>query len=88
MKGFEFVEASQARLLMNNIKEGDFARELPTILELTDFYRTNHLPPLTDFPDMPDYCRDAFMILNIARTQPMVFAKTYLEKFKHRYTST
>ena len=88
MKGADFVDGNSARQLMNQVKEGDFARELPTMLELTHFYLSNKLPPLTDFPDMPDYCRDAFMILNIARTQPMLFAKSYLEKFKHRYTSS
>jgi len=34
---------------------------------------------------MPQQYIDAFMIINLARTLPKLFAKTYLDKFKTRF---
>jgi hypothetical protein len=87
-RGVKLVDENMIKQTTKAVDERTFQKELPSSLELKDFYSQNKLPSLTQFSDIPEQFKETFMIINLARTQPQLFAKSYLEKFRMRYTSS
>ena len=43
---------------------------------------------MTLYPDMADQYREPFLLLNLIRSNPPLFARSYLDKFRSRYTAS
>ncbi len=69
MEGIEILQSSaDVKKVSAQVNEGQFIREIPSYLDLLDFYQNNDLPPLKLFPDMPEQYKEPFMLINLIRS--------------------